>query len=444
MSIKLDMADSELVDANSIMRMFEKLNSRFDESKLQMDEIGRRLTVVEQRPRSRSSSVNSAEATLHSLKHDVKRSSGAGVSLVENSLSASVLERETQHVETRAARTFEIQIDETLNDEELRAKPPTYKHKSRQSTLERDVEEMKFHRLKSAVNVYHEQPSYAHIKLERATLRAFDVFLYQVYNYETLHGITLSIPPLISNKVRKLLVSHARDENMQINDIMFYTLDLADITTLMRMYCKPCDKQDFYFKLNSNLKFIDLPPEYKASILNFLPMFEAICMFKEDYLRVYEFLKVNNERNVPQCNSKEGGLLTIVLDKVPFGYIKGVLQALGKFQFKDVDEMWTQIFHQVNEDKKNGRIARQTQFRMTSIKENAHQARSTSSKPPLKLSFIEEQDTISEGEDQDGYGRAREAMLVSAELDFASEIGESDEEINHVAAVSAFAPRPKE
>ena len=193
MSIKLDMADSELVDANSIMRMFEKLNSRFDESKLQMDEIGRRLTVVEQRPRSRSSSVNSAEATLHSLKHDVKRSSGAGVSLVENSLSASVLERETQHVETRAARTFEIQIDETLNDEELRAKPPTYKHKSRQSTLERDVEEMKFHRLKSAVNVYHEQPSYAHIKLERATLRAFDVFLYQVYNYETLHGITLSI-----------------------------------------------------------------------------------------------------------------------------------------------------------------------------------------------------------------------------------------------------------
>ena len=66
-------------------------------------------------------------------------------------------------------------------------------------------------------------------------------------------------------------------------------LNLEQIRTLLRLYFKPYDKQDFNLKFNLKVRFMAFPLDYEVSILNFLPMFEANCIFKDDYSGVYDF-----------------------------------------------------------------------------------------------------------------------------------------------------------
>ena len=190
--------------------------------------------------------------------------------------------------------------------------------------------------------MYSQQPSFDHIKLVRCNIVAFDVFLEQIRQYQFKYMVKLRIPPLVSDRVRGLLVNHARaGKGMSVNETSFYFYDLEEVTLLMRLYCMPENKQEFFCWLNRSVTFGGrLPQNYKMEVTNFLPMFEALYAFKEQFLRIHNFLVSEDYDNVPPCNNKEGGLIRILTSKVPNKYIEGVLQAIGKHSFLNTAEMW--------------------------------------------------------------------------------------------------------
>lgn len=64
-------------------------------------------------------------------------------------------------------------------------------------------------------------------------------------------------------------------------------------------------------------------------------MYHALLAFRTDFISIYELLAEDNDRNIPVCKNKEGGLLKIFLDKIPFEYGKRTFQSLATYKFKD-------------------------------------------------------------------------------------------------------------
>ena len=263
------------------------------------------------------------------------------------------------------------------NDEEAQFTP--LRNNRRMSSAVEDANEIqgiyrqgseKNHLASSSGSIsYHAKlPNFSDIKLERADIASMDTFSEKLRNYQSMYGVELKVPPLVSANVRRLLIANALDHGWRTSETQFYRYDFATITAMMQLYVRPTDKLDFYKKMEKNLKFPSLYADYKLSAVNFLPMFQAVNQFKEDYIRIYDFLSHDNEQMVPAINNKPGGLLLILINKIPFDYMKGVLQTIGRFQFTTVHEMWSEVFKQVNDDKKIGKLCRILQVRFNEIK----------------------------------------------------------------------------
>ena len=233
-------------------------------------------------------------------------------------------------------------------------------------------------------------PDFDHIKLESPTIRAFDKFIEEILHFEKRHRIKINAGAQIKKTVMLKLISSARQAGYEVDESDFYNLKLGTITRLMRMHVKPQSKQDFYYKLDKNTEFPELNSKYEMSVTNFGPLFEALTTYKKLFVRIYDFLSMDNSRNVPNCDLKDGGLLACFVDKIPFGYGRVVLQSLSLYKFDSVEDMLEKFYEAVEQDNSLATEVRPLHLKMLTAKTRKGQTQEKVPVSAVKLNNIED------------------------------------------------------
>ena len=198
------------------------------------------------------------------------------------------------------------------------------------------------------------QPDFSHIYLKSLSIAAVHKFISQINQYLIAHRIKLPATTLVDEKIRRRLVA----SDVKLNEVAFYRLETEDLFARLRKEIRPFSKLDFQTKLQKNVNF-EISSGYKPTPTNFLPMYNALLAFRTDFLYVYELMAEDNADNVPECKNKEGGLIKIFLDKIPFEYGKRTFQLLSSDQkYSDIHVFLKAFYTQVQSDASDAQNAR--------------------------------------------------------------------------------------
>ena len=177
-------------------------------------------------------------------------------------------------------------------------------------------------------------PPYTHIKLERLTLSQMIRFMEDIFIYTNSYKISLPVTTLIHSKVRDQIIAH--QTGMTWNK--FHALRLDELLPMLLQEVRPASPVIFYKALQYHAK-IELPHTYRPSPLDFKLFYNALLVYKDKFIRVYEMLGEDNESNIPPCNNKEGGLIRLFIEGIPFQY------GTKKFQVMSAtDKRYTNIY----------------------------------------------------------------------------------------------------
>lgn len=193
------------------------------------------------------------------------------------------------------------------------------------------------------VVVHGTQPRYDHIMLDFPSIKKIFNFWEAVNVYQKAYSISLPLNTLIAEKVRYNL--SARNG---LTDEAFFDLtheQLYDITTA---YVRPTSRLDFSLKLASNISF-GATLNYKPTADYFRPFYEDLLIYKNLYTKVYELLAENNDPNIPELKNKDGGLLKIFIDKIPYEYGVRVFQVIGGKKFESIYKFLSSFYKIVEE-----------------------------------------------------------------------------------------------
>ena len=75
-------------------------------------------------------------------------------------------------------------------------------------------------------------------------------------------------------------------------------------------------------------------------------------IYKKAFLRVFNFLSVDNRINVPPCNMNDGDILLSFVNKIPFEYGRIVLKTLAVTNFDSAEEMIVRFYEAVEGDRR--------------------------------------------------------------------------------------------
>ena len=182
-------------------------------------------------------------------------------------------------------------------------------------------------------------PDYKHIRLTSLTIRNIFKFLDDVIEYQVAYGIPLPITTLVDPSVRDLILARQR----RLTLTRFYELSTSEFTKILQKQVKPPGRLAFQENLNKTCSF-ELPHGYKPSSNNFRPFYDALLQYKNKFIRVYEILATDNKRNIPEVNNKDGGLIKIFIDKIPFEYGARTFKSLKPRKYKDIYEFLKKFF----------------------------------------------------------------------------------------------------
>ena len=224
--------------------------------------------------------------------------------------------------------------DEDDIDGVLGVEPP---QKRRESILERIAQAADAPRVQ--VTMMSKQPKYDQIRLEYLTPRAIFKFIDEVNEYQIAYGIVLPVPTLISNKIRDNLMARHRGLTLT----KFYNLTTMQIIKILQRQIRPESMLAFQITLAKH-SYFETPSNYKPNVSDFKPFYDALLQYKARFLRIYEIMAANNEDNIPETNNKEGGLIKIFVDKIPFEYGSRTFRALKKNKFNTIYEFLTLFF----------------------------------------------------------------------------------------------------
>jgi hypothetical protein len=183
-------------------------------------------------------------------------------------------------------------------------------------------------------------PKYDHIKLEKLTLKSVHKFMEQILAYTTAtNGLELPVATLVSQSVRDHLMSFYKGLTLD----KFYGMKTSQLLTILQMESRPKSHIAFYEELKKQTPFTELPKGYVPSALNFKIFYDAYILYKTNFIQYYDLMAEENEPNIPPNKNKEGGLIKLFIDRVPFNYGQTVFRSLvrannGKEQFRDIKD----------------------------------------------------------------------------------------------------------
>jgi hypothetical protein len=82
--------------------------------------------------------------------------------------------------------------------------------------------------------------------------------------------------------------------------------------------------------------------------MDFKPMYQSLLLYRKDFSTMLDFLSENNERNIPKCTNKEGGLIKNFLSKIPFHYGDNIWNSFSNQRYNNMDEFLKPFYKEVN------------------------------------------------------------------------------------------------
>lgn len=233
------------------------------------------------------------------------------------------------------------------NKKSSNSEPP----KRRQSIIERRTELAQS--ISQKLNFTTVQPDYSKIHLAYLSVSTVSKFFEDLFNYQTCYTIKLHTPTLVSATVRDQLIAV---DPVRLGNSKFFALDDLELFRLACAYIQPVSKVDFYTKLDRNVEFT-LRSNYWPSPERFRPFYDALLLYKNDFLKVYEVLAFKGQDNLPDCKNKSKGLIKCFLDKIPYEYGHNVNTNFASAQFADIYEFIKRFYETVEEHKQTHQLA---------------------------------------------------------------------------------------
>ena len=187
----------------------------------------------------------------------------------------------------------------------------------------------------TAISVYRDQPSFAHIKLEDLTVNQVFQFWTDILQYQTMYGIGLKPTTLVSRDARLTIMSKGKIRS----EIEFFQLSDKHLRQYIQHAVRPTDKVMFATTLEESLWFWPKGEDnFVLSIETFQKFYDRLQTYRQEFYQKYEFLAFNNAENVPKLDNKKHGLIYIFLQKIPEEYAQPAFTQLPKSRFDSLEE----------------------------------------------------------------------------------------------------------
>ena len=330
---------------------FDSIDRRFDRIETRLDTQDNRLAAVEQKTTSVQVPVQtnaSDEQTSYSHDEDLLPDPNRlppSFDTIHGVDSDFLLNEENPMRNSRrtlpnppkptatAASVSNINADDSKRDDSLSNKTGATndafaKGADRRKTMqERTVFE--YAKIAQPVTFQAAQPDFEHIKLMVLKVDAIFNFFEEIAEYQTSYGIKIHVPLRVHKNIRRKIMSKygiTSTQLMQLSDDELYNK--------IRKFVLPDSKVEFSTSLGASVEF-NIRSSYKPSPEYFRPFYDALLEFRIVFIKTFELLAADNTDNVPECRNKEGGLIGIFVNKIPFLYGTRVLQELNKKKIEE-------------------------------------------------------------------------------------------------------------
>jgi len=195
------------------------------------------------------------------------------------------------------------------------------------------------------IKIYKNTPSFEFLKLSKLDVSSVLEFMAGIDLYQNRHRLSVPAATLISEDIKDKLLGINSDD--RLSDMNFYALSNQPLIQLMQKALMPRNVTDFRKQLDRNLKF-SLPKDHRPTVTNFFLLHQALLTYRVQFGRLYDFISEGNTvQNIPRVDSKDGGLLKIFVEKIPFGIGKRMLQNLNTDRYTDVDIFMDAFYEQL-------------------------------------------------------------------------------------------------
>ena len=168
-------------------------------------------------------------------------------------------------------------------------------------------------------------PRYDHIVLKRIYIEDVRLFVEAIIEYQVAHKFKLPVTTMLSPRVREEILSKYR----QLTLTKFYQLSTEEILQILQLECRPTTTLSFYEMMRKHLKF-ELPSGYKPYTANFKIFYDELIAYKYRTLQYFELMSEDNASAIPPILNREGGLIKLWADKIPFDYGQRVCKTVTK------------------------------------------------------------------------------------------------------------------
>mmetsp|Transcript_54430 Transcript_54430/g.95062 ORF Transcript_54430/g.95062 Transcript_54430/m.95062 type:complete len:561 (+) Transcript_54430:3916-5598(+) len=207
----------------------------------------------------------------------------------------------------------------------------------------------------SHVITYGVRESYDHIRLKSRTARAFFQFWEDVVLYERRTKSLLQVPTLLSDDMRDAVVAL---DPVKYGNLKFYDLSHEDLYGALQSLFRPRSRLHFYNMLKEHVDFV-YSSHNRPTPAYFGPFYTALLRYQQLFIKYYEIFALNNsEQNIPECNTREYGLIKLFISKIPHEYGSRTLSILGSQKWPNIYAFKRDFMGQVENDKLAGEEAR--------------------------------------------------------------------------------------
>jgi hypothetical protein len=234
-------------------------------------------------------------------------------------------------------------------------------------------------------------PKSDHIRLKYLSLGSVFRFIDSVNEYQLAYGIKLKVPTLIDESVREQLLAH----HPRVTVPMFYVMSTSKIVKLLLQEVRPHSALQFRMAIEKNAKF-ELRSNYKPSASDFKPFYDALLIYRNRVIKVYEICAEDNEDNIPHITNKEGGLVKVFLDAIPHGYGKRVYETMKCTKFESMHDFLRDFYRVVDAHYKYFESAKIMNQHFTNLSFEAPASATRSSRSFQRVNNIAEDLTTSD------------------------------------------------
>ena len=100
--------------------------------------------------------------------------------------------------------------------------------------------------------------------------------------------------------------------DQSVNEQPFFAIPRDEVLDAIREHVKPRSKPSFSLALKKKIE-LNWPAKYDISPTNFQVAYERYLVYRNKFMKRYDFMKTNNMQNVPECRDGDDGLIGMFL-----------------------------------------------------------------------------------------------------------------------------------